>query len=160
MMLDTYAFWIVAALIVIPAIFIFIEKKLIHAVIALSIAFAGSALLFFLIGQTLIGLLQLIVFVGGFSTYLIVAVATEERTAKLISFNRLAVLALLLFIGIGSMLIEYMPSSSLNLSTSFLGEASLAFQASYGIFYAMLLLLFSASIGGALIIRKFAKLVV
>ena len=159
-MLDTYAFAIVAAIMLISAIFIFVEKKLVHAVIALSFAFLGSALLFFLIGQTLVALLQLIVFVGGFSTYLIVAVATEEKTAKLINLRNFLVLALMLFVGAGIFLLKYQPSGNANLPTNFLLSASSAFQSSYALFYVIVLLLFSVSISGVLIIRKFARLIV
>lgn len=159
-MLDIFAFGIIAAITLISAILIFLQKKLIHAVVALSAAFLGSALLFFLIGQTLIALLQLIVFVGGFSTYLIVAVATEEKSANLISLRHFAILAVILFVGMAALLLQYLPSTITNASTGFLNAASSAFQSSYALFYVMLVLLFSISISGVLIIRKFTRLVV
>ncbi len=159
-MLDIYAFAIVAAITLISAIFIFVEKKLVHAVIALSLAFLGSALLFFLIGQTLVALLQLVVFVGGFSTYLIVAVATEEKTAKLINLRNFLVLAFILSVGSAVLMLSYLPTANANHSTNFLLSASSAFQSSYALFYVIALLLFSVSISGVLIIRKFARLVV
>ena len=159
-MLDTYAFAIVAAIILISAVFILIEKKLVHAVMVLSLVFLGSALLFFLLGQTLMALLQLLVFVGGLSTYLVVAVATEEKSAKLISLRRFLVLALVLFVGTGVLLLNYLPSGNNNVSADFLGAASSAFQNSYAMFYAMLVLLFAVSISSVLIIKKFTRLLV
>ena len=159
-MLDTYAFAIVAAIVLISAAFIFIEKKLVHAVIALSLVFLGSALLFFLLGQALMGLLQLLVFVGGLTTYLVVAVATEEKSAKLISPRWFLALALLLFAGIGAFLLDYLPSSNVNVSADFLSAASSAMQNSYALFYVMLVLLFAVSISSVLSIKKFTRLLV
>lgn len=160
MMLETLAFVIIAAITLISSILIFIEKKLIHAVVALSLAFTGSALLFFMLGQTLIALLQLIVFVGGFSTYLIVAVATEEKTVKLISLREFLTLALIFSVGSGFFLLNYLPSSNNNVEASFLATASSAFTTSYSVFYVILVLLFAVSISGVLIIRKFTRLLV
>jgi NADH:ubiquinone oxidoreductase subunit 6 (subunit J) len=160
MALDTYAFGIVAAITLISAVLVFVERKLIHAVIALSVAFLGSALLFFLIGQTLPALLQLVVFVGGFSTYLIVAVATEEKRANLVSFRNFLVLSLILSVGIGVFLLRYLPVSNTNLATNFLNVSASSFEQYYAVFYLMLLLLFAVSISSVLIIRKFSRLVV
>ena len=95
-----------------------------------------------------------------FSTYLIVAVATEEKTAKLINLRNFLVLALMLSVGAGVFLLKYLPSSNSNLSTNFLLSASSAFQSTYALFYVIVLLLFSVSISGVLIIRKFARLIV
>ena len=68
----------IAAFTIISAAWVFLSRKLMHSVIALTIAFTGSASVFALLGQAEMALLQLFVFVGGLSTYLIVAVAAEE----------------------------------------------------------------------------------
>ena len=87
MTLDIYVFIALAALAVIASIFIFLQKRLIHAVLFLAIVFVSSSIIFLLLGQTLIAVLQMLIFVGGLSTYLIVAVATEEKGANLISIK-------------------------------------------------------------------------
>jgi len=159
-MLDIYAFFLIAAITIISSIFVFIEKKLIHAVAALSLAFMGSALLFFLLGQTFIALLQLIVFVGGLSTYLIVAVAAEEKSAMIIRLPVFFILAIALSAGLGLVLLGYVSATATNTAPGFLDSATMALQGSYVLFYIMAVLLFGVSISGVLIIRKFAKLVV
>ena len=52
---------------VISALLVFVFKKLLHAALALTVTFLASALLFAAIGQTFIGLLQILIFVGGLS---------------------------------------------------------------------------------------------
>lgn len=160
MILDAYVFFALAALAVIASIFIFLQKKLIHAVLSLAIAFVFSALIFFLLGQTLIAVLQMLVFVGGLSTYLIVAVATEEKGANLISMRWLLALSVLLSIGLSLSIAVHVPLQSASSPAGFLGAASSAFANSYAMLYMILILLFSVSISGVLILRKFTRLLV
>src|SRR5574337_1295696 len=82
---DLYAYAAISVITVISALLLFLQKRLLYSAIALAIVFAGSALVFLYLGQTLLALIQLLVFVGGLSTYLVVAVATEEKGRKLFS---------------------------------------------------------------------------
>ncbi len=158
-MLDIYVFYAISALTVISALAIFFQKKLIYAVGAITCTFISSALLFILLGQTLIGLLLLIIFVGGLSTYLIVAVATEEKNTGLIKIPIFAVVAIIFFIGL-TILLGYLPSSTQSSAPSFLSAALLAFQSGYLTLYLVVFLLFGVAISGTLIIKKFNRLVV
>jgi NADH-quinone oxidoreductase subunit J len=159
-MLDIYAFYAIAAITLVSATLIFVERRLVYAVAALAVTFLGSALLFFLFGQTMMALLQLIVFVGGLSTYLIVAVSAEEKGAALIRLPLFLAVAAVAAAGLGFMLLTYLPSNGVNLSTNFLAAASVALQNSYALFYVMATLLFAVAISGVLVIKKFTKLVV
>ncbi len=159
-MLDVYAFYAVAALIVGSAIFIFIERKLVHAIIALTVAFLGSAILFFLLGQMMIALLQLIVFVGGLSTYLIVAIDADEKSVRMVSapvfIDLAAIGAFILYV----FLVWCLPTTTTNSPNSFLTAATSALQSSYAMFYIIAVLLFAVSISGVLIIKKFTRMLV
>ncbi|MHB1830636.1 MAG: NADH-quinone oxidoreductase subunit J family protein [Candidatus Micrarchaeaceae archaeon] len=159
-MLDLYAFYAVSAITVVSSILIFVEKRLVYAVAALATAFLGSALLFFLLGQTIMALLQLIVFVGGLSTYLIVAVSTEEKDAKLIFLPAFLAIAAITAAGLGYTLLGYIQPIGTNAASSFLGAAAIAMQGSYALFYIMATLLAAVAISGVMIINKFIKLVV
>ncbi len=158
-MLDLYAFYLLAPLTVISALLIFVQKKLVRAVIALSGAFLGSALLFLLLGQTLIAILMLIIFIGGLSTYLIVAVATEEKNIKLISLEYFGIIAAVFF-AFMVLLLVYLPAQASAPTPNFLNAAASAFQYGYPTLYIVVILLFSVTIAGTLIIKKFAKLIV
>ena len=153
-MLDIYAFYIISAIILISSIFVFAERRLTYAVAALATTFFGSALLFFLIGQSLAAILQLIVFVGGLSTYLIVAVATEEKNIPMARMRYLGIVSVAMFAGV-SLFLRYFPSQFPNSGANFLSAAALAFQSSYALLYIIAVLLFSTAIGGVIIIKKY-----
>lgn len=159
-MLDLYAFYVVSAITVASSILVFVEKRLVYAVAALATAFIGSALLFFLLGQTIIALLQLIVFVGGLSTYLIVAVSTEEKGAKLIFLPAFLATAAITAAALGYLLLGYISPVDTNAGANFLDAAAIAMQNSYALFYIMATLLAAVAISGVIIINKFIKLVV
>lgn len=158
-MLDIYAFYAIAAFTVISSLLIFVQKKLVYSVVALTAAFFGSSLLFLLLGQTLVAMLQLIVFIGGLSTYMIVAVATEEKNSKMIILPMFAVVLILLVAGL-SLLLNYIPAQSQNNTPSFLDAASSAFQSQYPTLYIIVIMLFAITISGTLIIKKFVRLMV
>ncbi|MDE1768746.1 MAG: NADH-quinone oxidoreductase subunit J [Candidatus Micrarchaeota archaeon] len=158
-MLDTYVFYAIAAAAVVSSILIFVERKLIHAVLALTSVFISSALLFLLLGQTFISMLVLIVFVGGLSTYLIVAVATEEKNMKLINLPMFIAVSIILFAGL-SVLISYLPQNSQQGTPNFLSTAVSAFSSSAGTLYIVVIMMFAITLAGTLIIKKFTRLIV
>ncbi len=158
-MLDLYAFYLLAPLIVISAALIFVQKRLVRAVVALTTTFIGTAILFFLLGQTLIAIIMLIVFVGGLSVYLIVAVATEEKNANLIILPSFAIVAVVLFAAL-TIILNYFPAQPGAASPSFLNSAAIAFQSDYPILYMLVILLFGITLAGAMVIKRFSKLVI
>ncbi len=70
---------LLAAFTVASGMMMFLNKKLLHSVLFLALAAIGSSLIFIYISQTLVALLQLLVFVGSLCTYLIVVVAMEDE---------------------------------------------------------------------------------
>lgn len=159
-MLDQNAFLIVAPLVVIASIMIFVQKKIIYSVLSLTAVFLGSAIVFYLLGQTFIAILQLIIFVGGLSTYVMVAVATEEKNLKLISLPFFFVIAIILFAGL-TLILNYLPvQNPAATNPDFLIAASYALQSDYVLLYLIALLLFAVTIGGTLVIKRFSRLIV
>ncbi len=141
------------------AIALFASRRLLHAVLALTIAFMSSSLLFFYLGETFIALLQLFVFVGGLSTYLVVAVAAEAARGKFELYVFIP-LAVLFVIGLSEIVINSnlsLPAPAL--PASFTGASIEALTVYYPVLAMLLILLFSAVIGSILIIRKFVRLV-
>lgn len=142
------------------AVALFILRKLFHAVIALTLAFIGCSFVLLYLHETLLALILLLIFVGGISTYLIVAVATEEKRTKIISIPLLVLLTLLftggtlLFI-YQSLQVQYQPAS-----VDIEQMITSAFQAQYLLLYFMVLLLFSTTIGGTLVMKRFVKLLI
>ena len=159
-MLDQNAFLIVAPLVVIASIMIFVQKKIIYSVLSLTAVFLGSAVVFYLLGQTFIAILQLIIFVGGLSTYVMVAVATEEKNLKMISLPFFFIIAIIFFAGL-ALILNYLPGQNPTAANpDFLVTAASALQSDYVLLYLMVLLLFAVTIGGTLVIKRFSRLIV
>jgi NADH:ubiquinone oxidoreductase subunit 6 (subunit J) len=139
-------------------ILIFVRKKLLHSVIFLALSTVGISFVFLYLDQSLVALMQLLVFVGSLSTYLIVAVASEEKkeirkgvvgffvaTAIMLSF----LLPFVLGVGEGQVA-----------ANSFSSSAASAFSSNYAFLFASVFLLFAATLGSVVIIKKFSKMVV
>ncbi len=156
-MILTIAFILVAALTAVSGAAIFISRRLIHSVIALTIAFLGSALAFLLMGQAFIALLQLFIFVGGLSTYLIVAVASEDAGFS-IDMRRFLLLLVLVAIGLLPVLTFRLPGPS-SAPADFTAAAGTALSYYYPLLLAMVILLFSSVMGSILVIKRFVRLV-
>lgn len=159
MALDPF-FLAISALTLISALILFLSRRLLHAVLALTFVFLGSALIFLYLGQTFAALLQLFIFVGGLSTYLIVAVASEESKSSL----KLPTFILLVIIVVGG-LSALLINSGLNSTppaspNDFVASAGAALSTYYPFLFALLILLFSAVMGSILILRKFVKLII
>lgn len=159
MMLGTLALFVVSAFTVVSALCVFLSKRLMHAVVSLALAFLGTAVAFLVIGQTLIAILQMIVFVGGLSTYLVVAVAADERNSAMlrIPYFIAALAALLVAVALA---IWQLPQGSIVYGSAFLASFSSALEGQYAVLYVITALLFGTLISSVLILRKFTKLVV
>ena len=143
---------------ILSSVLIFVQRKLLHAAIALALAFVASALLFAAIGQVFIGLLQLLIFVGGLAAYLIAAVATEVKERSMLKPATFAAVAVLLsasFTMIALSLPVYSYSNSV-----FQQSAIVLFAGDYVMLFVIAMLLFSTAIGSVLIIKKLRKLVI
>ena len=138
---------------------IFLPKKLLHSVIFLALTATASSLILLYMGQVLIAVLQLLVFVGGLSTYLVVAVAAEEKNAKLSSKMRLSVASCAVILVL-SLLLYKIPAPQAGSGGSFSAAAQLAFSSYYALLFASVFLLFASAIGSVLVMKKFSRLVV
>lgn len=148
---------LLAAPLVVAGTLVFVQRRLLHAVIALAVVAAVSALIFLYLGQPLVALLQLLIFVGGLSTYLMVAVAAEEKRVSLrgtVVFTASFVLIAAVFIAV----IYALPAQAQS-GASFVALAGAALPQYYGIILATLFLLFAVAMASVLVIKKFSKLV-
>ena len=149
---------IVAALALTGGLSVFLSRRLLHAVLALTFVFIGSAIVFAFLGEVFIALIQLFVFVGGLSTYLIVAVASETSHD---GFSKARFLSALVIIAVGiALILAWTGTGIFPQGSSFPPIAASAISEYYVAFFMMLLLLFSAVIGSVLIMRRFVKLIV
>lgn len=142
---------------VLGGIAVFLSQRLLRSVMFLAATAVFSALIFIYLGQTLLALLQLLVFVGGLSTYLLVAVATEERKSKMINVMNFAIAGIVISLAISALVSS--PETSQPGTNSFGLVAEAAFQQYYALLLAAVFLLFAVAVGSVLVMKKFAKLV-
>lgn len=149
---------LLAAVTVLSGAALFLQRKLLRSVVLLAMAAAGSALIFLYLGQVLIALLQLLVFVGGLSTYLIVAVATEEKKVNMRSAWAFVLASVVIAAGLLAAVSTL--NTTQQASNSFSASAESAIQGYYAVFFSAVFLLFAAAIGSVAVIKKFSRLVV
>jgi len=157
-LIEIAVFWVIAVLAVSFSLLVFAARRLLHAVLALTFVFALSAMLFLLIGQELIALLQLFIFVGGLALYLMVTIAAEYRSEE---HTHLAYVPIIAIVVAAAMILPmvgilYMQQQS----NSFLSAAGTDFSNYYAMLYFIATLLFAVGIGSILVLKRFVRLVV
>jgi len=144
----------VAGLELISIILIFIFKDILHSVLALSASFLVNSIIFFLLGQPLIALLQLFIMAGGVSTYMFVGVASISYSKfRHTSYSAIIVLSVLSFL-----LYSY---NTMNLSFTNLQQNTVSndtisntLSSGIGIIYIIAFMLFSIGIGSIVLLKK------
>jgi NADH:ubiquinone oxidoreductase subunit 6 (subunit J) len=159
-MLGVYdiAFAAVSVLMIVSSLFIFFSRRLVHAILALTTAFIGSALVFLLLGQVFVAMLQLLIFVGGLSTYLMVAIAYEEKQRRYVSYRTFFVVAIVLVFCLYAFTYRVVGQESPN-GYGMVSAFGPALQGYYFILFAVVVLLFAAAVGSVLFLKKFTKVV-
>lgn len=90
--------WVLAALMLAAASMIFVLRNVLHVAVALSLVFAINSLVFLLMGQPILAVIQLLVMIGGVSTYLFVGVASIGYSRfKHTNRPALAIIAIVIF---------------------------------------------------------------
>jgi NADH:ubiquinone oxidoreductase subunit 6 (subunit J) len=151
-------FIVIALFTIAGGLAIFLSRSLLHSVLALTAAFIGSALVFFYLGQSFIALLQLFVFVGGLSTYLIVAVAGEEAPGSL-SVMRFVPMLIVIVLGLSTLLLSANLTSTPS-GNNFETSAASALASYSPVLFILALLLFSTVLGSIMIMKRFVRLIV
>lgn len=137
---------------------IFLSKKLLFSVLFLAVSAVGSSLVFLYLSQTLVALLQLLVFVGSFSTYLVIAVAAENREEKKIDVVKFIVAAVIIAVGLSYFVYGVAPGQANE--NSFSQEAQVVFFDYYAPLFASVFVLFAAALCSVVVLKKVSKMVV
>lgn len=159
-MLELALFVLLTVVGILASVSVLSQRSLFKSAIALAILFAVVAGYILMLGQTLISLFQLLVLVGGLSTYLVVAVAAEGQ----ISFRHVsprwfsAVFVVLAGILIYAVAIN--SSTQFSSLPSISDEIALAISGGFGIIAAILFLMFAVGIGSVMLIKRAIKTVV
>ena len=159
-MLDTLAAVAIGLFILAASIGVFTSRKLVFSVISLTFAFAGSALIFAVMGQLFLALMQLFIFVGGLSTYLIVALAADEKERSLESLPAFFIIAIIVSAALALIAFRYDTAGEQLSTANFVSVIGQAISTYYLLFAMATLLLFSAAIGSIIILRRYVQLIV
>ncbi len=157
-MLGEIAFYAVSVFTIAVALLVFAARSLLRAVVALTLVFFGSSLVMLLLGQSFFAMLQLLIFIGGLSTYLLVAVGSEARKIGRVNLKFFAAM-LVAAIAFLYALLAYIPEGSFR-GISMLGYVPEAIAQYYMVMYVIVVLVFSVAIASILLIRRISKLVV
>ncbi len=158
-MIEVISFAIVSFIILLSSIMIFYQKSIMRAVVLLTISFGSSSLIFFILNQNFIALLQLFIFVGGMSTYLIVAVSSEYKKIKEIDFVKICIVAAVIFSAVFLSIVGVTSNNAVQ-STNMSSYFAYTFENYFPLIYATIVMLFLTSMGSVLIIRKYVKLMI
>ena len=152
-----WVFALVAFLELAAAVSVYLLKSVMHATIALAMVFLFNSLMFLVLGQPLLAVIQAFVVIGGIATYLIVGTATAQRVGFKHVRVSVFVAMLLLFTTVLNYSIYGTNFSSLpKNSCSATGiEAMLS---SIGLLYIIVLMLFGVSIGSIVLFKRFKKI--
>jgi len=149
-------FIIIALLEFASSIMILKSKHILHSIIFLSFIFLLNSIIFAMLNQPLLAVVQLFIMIGGISVFMFVGVATEGRNHALNNLYLFSVLWLILFL---LMLLTLYPTSlTLNQTQAQPGLSSelIAYSIStqaYS-FYLMFIVVFLVAVGASVILGK------
>ncbi|MEM3227845.1 MAG: NADH-quinone oxidoreductase subunit J [Candidatus Micrarchaeaceae archaeon] len=154
-----YLFLLIAAVELALSVYIFRARELLHAIVLLALLFVMTSMLYLVLSQPLLATVQLLILVGGVSTYLLVGTASES-----FSKFRHTNIALMLALAIVTFAVIFYPVASNATSPYYASDSNatvftLQQQAQFvkgdmAIFYIGSLLLFGIGIGAIALYKK------
>lgn len=147
-------FIVLAVLEILSATLIFMFKDILHAVLGFSLVFVFNSALFFVLQQPFLALVQLLIMVGGVSTYVFVGVGSASYSKfKHTNYTILAIsyaAIFLTFIYKLTTVTVVVPEANL-LSSEVMAQA---FTSNIGFLYAITGMLFAVGFSSIIIMRK------
>ncbi|MDE1850803.1 MAG: hypothetical protein KGH54_03355 [Candidatus Micrarchaeota archaeon] len=159
-MLELALFVLLTVVGILASVSVLGQRSLFKSSIALAILFAVVAGYILMLGQTLIALFQLLVLVGGLSTYLVVAVAAEGQIGFRHVSPRLFSVVFVVLAGIMMYAVAINSNAQFSALPSMSDEIVLAIGSGFGMIAAIVFLMFAAGIGSVMLIKRALKTVV
>ena len=147
-------FFIVAVFEIASVIAVFKLKDILHAAIALATVFFANSIMFLLIDQDLLAILQLFIMIGGVSTYIFVGVASGSFSRfKHTSYIGLAVISAILAAALLYPLVALGSSATVSNALTE-SEISEGMSSSIQYFYFIAIFIFAVSIGAVIVMKR------
>ena len=156
---------LIMALEIAASIMVFVLKDIMHSALALSMLFFGNSLAFLFLSQPVLAIIQLLVMVGGISTYIFIGVSSVSYSDfRHTRYAALAALSALIFFLISFPLLSHpvnnlfygsaMNGSALKSKSGFVISPPNYMSLNIPFFYLLSLLLFGAAIASIVLIKK------
>jgi NADH:ubiquinone oxidoreductase subunit 6 (subunit J) len=147
-------FIILAVITIVSAFAIFISRSILKSALALAFVFIAVSSVLLLLGQAVIATIQLFILVGGLSTYIILAVASETKPNK--SKTNMKIFTILFIVIFAVTSYSILPSIlSINTAQNNIYAAITYAMSQYLLpIYAIILFMFSVAIGSIIIIKR------
>jgi NADH:ubiquinone oxidoreductase subunit 6 (subunit J) len=147
-------FIILAVITIVSAFAIFISRSILKSALALAFVFIAVSAVLLLLGQAVIATIQLFILVGGLSTYIILAVASETKPNK--SKTNMKIFTILFIVIFAVTSYSILPSIlSINTAQNNIYAAITYAMSQYLLpIYAIILFMFSVAIGSIIIIKR------
>ena len=153
-MIDVIIFTISAIAALIAAAAMFMAKDILHSATALAAVFLINSMLFLLLGQPLLAVVQLFIMIGGIATFLFVGVASHTYSDfRPSNVQKLSIVWTVVF------LMLLIPLNSVQMQQTqpnTFGFANIAYSLTVNpaIFYLMLLTMFGIALGAIMLLRR------
>jgi NADH-quinone oxidoreductase subunit J len=146
----------VSAVAVLSALLVFFFKDILHAASALAALFFLNSVLFAMLGQPLLAIIQLFVMIGGISTFLFVGVASY--TLSSFKHTRMYVLVILWLVVFAAMAYPLLKGQTTPTSQeqNYLGAGAAAgsLGTSMSLFYVLSVLLFAIALSSIILLKR------
>lgn len=150
-------FIIVALLELSSAVLVFFFRDIVHTVLSLSLLFVFNSVMFLILGQPLLALLQLFVMVGGVATYIFVGVGSASYSKfKSTDYKVLAVAYAFILVVFLARLANVGPIEAQQniLSSQIISQF---FISDIGLVYLLTVMLFGVGFGSILLMKKLGE---
>lgn len=153
--------YIIAALILIASALVFVFKDVLHIAVLLSTVFLINSILFLILQQPLLAVIQLFIMIGGVSTYLFVGVASASYSDfKYTNYLSLIGLSIVIFSAITygaystGAITQASTANSINIYST--NSIASSFNSNYTLisFYIIGIMLFSIAITAILLLNR------
>ena len=156
--IEIFTFVLIAIFTIGAAFFVYLSKSIMRSAIALALTFFGGSLAILFTGESILALMQLLIFVGGLSTYFIITLSLEREKSRNVNLMYFSILAIAV---ISSLIIMFMqlsePTNAQIMQNGFLTSFANNEESTYYLLYIIAFLPFAGAIGSILLIRRFVK---
>ena len=106
--IEIFTFVLIAIFTIGAAFFVYLSKSIMRSAIALALTFFGGSLAILFTGESILALMQLLIFVGGLSTYFIITLSLEREKSRNVNLMYFSILAIAV---VSSLIIMFMQLS-------------------------------------------------